>query len=306
MVLDVLISVYNGVTDKVGTVTYLSNFLGSKRHIERIEALRAEKDEKRRSAMKKSLPAATVSGVFHPTRSADNLVQHSGFISIDIDGKDNPGVSLDDMRTALLCRPYVAYAAISVSGNGMFAIIPIARTDNEGHGAHFDALKEEFAQYGIKLDASCRDTSRLRFLSYDPEAYINENAEVYTRVIETKVYPYEMERPALPATCILPDETKVRRCVDKIIQYGIDITGGYEDWLRIGMSLAELGEQGRSYFHAVSSQYADYKRHEADEKFTQCLRRSRSTNSGRGPIGLATFFHICMDYGITYRKEQYE
>ena len=179
MVLDVLISVYNGVTDKVGTVTYLSNFLGSKRHIERIEALRAEKDEKRRSAMKKSLPAATVSGVFHPTRRADNLVKHSGFISIDIDGKENPGVSLDDMRTALICRPYVAYAAISVSGNGMFAIIPIARTDNEGHGAHFDALKEEFAQYGIKLDASCRDTSRLRFLSYDPEAYINENAEQF-------------------------------------------------------------------------------------------------------------------------------
>jgi hypothetical protein len=188
------------------------------------------------------------------------------------------------------------------TGTGILPLLLAGR----GRGAHFDALKEEFAQYGIKLDASCRDTSRLRFLSYDPEAYINENAEVYTRVIETKVYPYEMERPALPATCILPDEIKVRRCVDKIIQYGIDITGGYEDWLRIGMSLDELGEQGRSYFHAASSQYADYKRHEADEKFTQCLRRSRSTNSGRGPIGLATFFHICMDYGITYRKEQYE
>lgn len=292
-VLDVYISVYNGVTDNVGTVTYLSNFLGSKRHISRIQELRAEKDAKRRAAMKRSLPAATVSGIFHPTRAAENLVRHSGFISIDIDGEDNPGISVEDMRTALICRPYVAYAAMSVSGNGMFAIIPIARTDNEGHGAHFDALKEEFSQYGIKLDGQCRDTSRLRFLSYDPDAYINENPEVYTRVMETKVSPYEIERPALPATCILPDEIKVRRCVEKIMQYGIDITGGYDDWLRVGMSLAALGEQGRSYFHAVSSQYAQYKYHEANEKFTQCIRRSRSSgSSGRGPIGLATFFQL--------------
>ena len=35
-IFDQYISVYNGVTDNVGTYTLLGNFLGSKRHISRI------------------------------------------------------------------------------------------------------------------------------------------------------------------------------------------------------------------------------------------------------------------------------
>ena len=141
---DVYISVYDGVTDREGTVAFLRSFLFSKRHVSRILDLRTETDMDRRKAIKLSLPMATISGVFAPTRKVEYLQRHSGFICIDIDGKDNPDMTLADIRKAITSRKDVAYAALSVGGNGMFAIIPLAFP--ERHGEQFDALKKEFLE----------------------------------------------------------------------------------------------------------------------------------------------------------------
>lgn len=293
-IFDVHISVYNGVTDNVGTVTYLSNFLGSKRHIERILAMRAETDEGRRGAMKKSLPAATVSGVFHPKRGADNLVEHTGFISIDIDGKDNPGKNLEAIRNALICRPYVAYAATSAGGNGMFAIIPLAYPDK--HEEQFDALCKDFHDlYGIVLDQKCRDKSRLRFLSYDPNPYINEDASTYRGLIEYKTY-----HTAPSMTGASGDLRKVQRCVEVIVQNEIDITDDYNAWISIGAALATLGEEGRNYFHDVSRQHPKYRYNETNKKFTTLMKMSGTGKKAN----LNTFFYWCSQYGVTYKREQ--
>lgn len=290
-IFDQYISVYNGVTDKEGRVTLLGNFLGSKRHIGRILDLRAETDADRKKAMKLSLPAATLSGVFHPTRKAEHLQRHSGCICVDLDWKDNTMHTIDDMRSVLRNLPYVAYAALSVSGNGMYGIIPIAYPQK--HGEHFDALKTEFLQdYGLVLDKACRDVTRLRVLSYDPEPYINENAVVYE---DTYVFTPTLAQPSL--TGADGDLRKVQKCVEQIVEHGIDITGSYDDWFRIGAALTALGEEGRYYFHKVSSQYSNYKYGETNRKYTDLLRGSRG-------IGLGTFFYWCQQYGISYKSNQ--
>lgn len=284
------ISVYNGVTDKVGTTTMLGNFLRSKRHISRILDLRAETDTERRKAIKLSLPAATISGWFSPARKVENLQQHSGFICIDIDEGDNLDLGLTDIRDCLASRPDVAYAAKSVGGNGMFAIIPLAWPDR--HEEQFDALKLDFKeQYGVTLDKSCRDVTRLRVLSYDENPYINENAVAYEGI---EVFTPTLVAPSLTGRD--GDIRKVERCVQLITEHGIDITGSYEDWFRIGASLTALGEDGRYYFHMVSKQYPGYKYAETDRKYTELLRGSRG-------IGLGTFFYWCAQQGITYKKE---
>ena len=289
----VLVSVYNGVTDNVGTVTYLGNFLGSRRHIERIEQLRAEEDPKRRKAIKLSLPAATISGVFQPIRGKDYLVQHSGYISIDIDGKDNDGKSLEYIRNVLIGCPFVSYAGISVSGNGMFAIIPLLYP--ERHEEHFDALYKEFYDYfGIVLDKSCRDVSRLRILSYDPAPYINEDAIAYQGIIQYEDYLAESS-----LTDADGDIRKVKKCVDVIVNNGIDITSDYKEWISIGAALATLGEKGRSFFHDVSRQNSQYKYNETDKKFYSLMKTSATGKKAN----LGTFFYWCQQYGITYRRE---
>lgn len=283
------ISVYNGVTDKEGCVTLLGNFLRSKRHVNRILDLRAETDMDRKKAMKLSLPAATVSGVFHPQRKAEHLQCHSGFICIDLDWKDNTMHTIDDMRSVLRNLPYVGYAALSVSGNGMYGIIPIAYPQK--HGEHFDALKTEFLQdYGLVLDKACRDVTRLRVLSYDPDPYINENAVMYE---DTFVFTPTLAQPSL--TGADGDLRKVQKCVEQIVEHGIDITGSYDEWFRIGAALTALGEDGRYFFHKVSMQYPNYKYGEVNRKYTALLRGSRG-------IGLGTFFYWCQQYGISYKS----
>ena len=86
------ISVYDGVTDNTGTIMPLGTFLFCKEYKDDILRLRAVFDKEKRNALKRSLPQATISGVFSPTRAKNNLSQHSGLICVDIDAKDNPDI----------------------------------------------------------------------------------------------------------------------------------------------------------------------------------------------------------------------
>lgn len=55
---------------------------------EQVIAFRTTSNEKVRQRIKRNLPCITPSGIFK-TRSRDGLVQHSGYLCIDIDHKDN-------------------------------------------------------------------------------------------------------------------------------------------------------------------------------------------------------------------------
>lgn len=85
---------------------------------------------------------------------------------------------------------------------------------------------------------------------------------------------------------------KVARLTEEVVRLGIDLTDGYSKWVEIGMALANLGEAGREFFHAVSSVYPGYDRAKADTKFTNLLRTTRK-------VTIATFFHQCEAHGVT-------
>ena len=85
---DIEITVYKGVRDTIGHRSTLFKFLENVEY-DAIHELRSTTDANRKTHIKLSLPQATISGVFAPTRSAENLVKHSGLICVDIDRKDN-------------------------------------------------------------------------------------------------------------------------------------------------------------------------------------------------------------------------
>ena len=69
---------------------------------------------------------ACISGIFQPTRKAENLVKHSGLICVDIDRQDNLQIdNWDEVKQELSKLPQIAYASLSVSGNGYFVTIPL-------------------------------------------------------------------------------------------------------------------------------------------------------------------------------------
>ena len=288
---DTKISYYYNVEDNVGTEITLRDFLFCDKYKEQIRHIRAITNEDLQKSLKKQLPLATISGTFAPTRLAANLVSHSHLLCIDIDKKDNMDVEwFDDLKNEWRNIPQILYAAHSVRGIGWFAIFRIAYP--EKHKAQFEALRQDFAHEGLVIDESCKDVSRMRTISYDPEPYVNEDATLYTKVwVEPK--------PRFHARYGGGDNDmeRVERCCREIEERGIDITADYDDWFRIGAALASLGERGRSLFHWVSAQNGKYKAAETDKKFNNCLHTVSN-------ISIGTFFHYCSMYGISGKEDR--
>lgn len=287
------ISVYNGVTDNTGTTMPLGTFLFCKEYKNDIRRLRAVFGKEKRNALKCSLPQATISGVFFPTRAKNNLSQHSGLICVDIDAKDNPDIlDWETLKQDLSVLPQIAYCALSVSGKGLFVIIPLRYPQK--HLQQFRQLQIDFRKMGIMIDSACSDITRLRCLSYDEHPIINENATLYEGV-----YVEKPKHKSLPTCFIYEGENtfaEVAVCCRKIQQCGIDITVSYDDWLKVGCALATLGESGRSLFHICSRQNAKYNAAKTDKMFNDLLRRNYQQ------VNIGTFFWMCKQNGITTKE----
>jgi len=132
--------------------------------------------------VKKKLPAVTVSGVFKDVRNAKNIETHSGYLAIDIDAKENENVLAK--RDELYSDPFIFAGHISVGGEGLVLYLKI---NKKKHLESFLGAEKYFAdKYQIIIDQSCKDVSRLRFVSYDPELYINKNPKTWE--ILNKIY----------------------------------------------------------------------------------------------------------------------
>lgn len=287
-IFDTSVSVYNGFKDVYGSTCTLRAFLSDKKHVSEIERLRSLPTKEERNEIKKRLPQACISGVFSPTRKAENLVKHSGLICLDVDRKDNQDIdNWTDLKQELAKLPQVAYISLSVSANGYFLILPLRYP--EFHKQQFEQLKRDFSKMGITIDPACGDVTRMRCLSYDPHPYINPDAVPYEGYY---VEPKPFINYQYSGDGVLD---KVAKCCASIGQKGIDITGDYRSWFVVGCALASLGEQGRQFFHACSGQNPKYNRAETDKKFTNLLRTGKR-------IGIGSFFEICKDYGITFKS----
>lgn len=288
------VSVYNGVKDNIGVVTTLASFLTATNHISDIQAARAMPDKEQRNSIKKKMPQAVIAGVCSPTRKAENTTPN-GLICVDIDAQDNPNINdWQDLKNQLSVIPEIAYISLSFSTNGLFLIIPIEHPEKFCY--HFLQLEQDFDAMGIVIDHACSDICRMRTMSHDPQPYINQHARSYKRMYvpqpltikQVKNYDYD------------GDDTmsKVASLVNQITQTNTNITASYDDWIKAGQALSDLGEDGREFFHAISAMDVRYSERQTDKKFDSFLRNTHS-------IGIGTFFHICKEYGIFAPQEHH-
>ena len=177
------VSLFANVVSTIPVATVdLWTFLLTTSYQNIVDEYRGTKDPETRAKIKKfEIPCVTVAGVFE-TRAKKRLQHlHSGYICIDIDGKQNPRVKgrwnlvknmLED-RISSLC-----YAGLSVGGDGLCCIFRIAYP--ERHKAHFYALVDEIqGRTPLIVDESGSDVVRLRVASYDPQPYFNPDAPPY-------------------------------------------------------------------------------------------------------------------------------
>lgn len=267
------ISLYKNAFDNVGQTVFLEDVLFDTKRKKKVENFRKITDQEKRREAKLKMPMYTVSGVFSH-RAKDGLLEHSGMICLDIDSKDNHGLNIDVIRSL----DWVYYAGLSISGSGYFVIVPISNPDK--HEYHFDALLKEFAGMGVKIDKSCRDVSRARFVSYDPGPYYNPDAKVYHNFL----LPERSKRIYTEA------RTNIERLARKAIDMGVNITESYHDWFALACSLRNV-PGGRDIFHALSSMDHRYDETETDKQFNAVL-------NGNG-YNESKFFEICRRHNVT-------
>lgn len=152
----------------------LLTFLTSDRWRAKVQEVRDAPDKATRDKLKGNLPCAIPSLLYDGS--------HSGLITIDLDAKDNPTWTPLQMKQLVSKIANVFYCGYSCSGAGVWALIPIAEPDK--HLQHFKALKRVFSSIGLSIDVACSNVNRLRYVSYDAEPYINQNAVPFVGLYE--------------------------------------------------------------------------------------------------------------------------
>lgn len=158
-----------------------------------ITTLRNMREKKDRDVYKQEkLPAFTFSALIDKHRNSKNIKQHTGILVIDIDNEgflpylkkrreEQPDYSIENFRDEISRfdndgKTNVLFAGLSASGTGLFLLFVI---NPEQHLDCFYSIEWELlTHYGIKVDPACKDVTRLRFCTYDPDAVIRELAQV--------------------------------------------------------------------------------------------------------------------------------
>lgn len=243
-----------------------------------------ENKKARQEAKKKDVPYVTISGLFNH-RAKDGLVKHSGFICLDIDDVplDEMSEKIEQIKNDLFC--FCLFK--SISGKGFSVIVKI---EPKRHLDAFLGLEVYFAKkYELYLDKSCKDISRARFVSYDPDAFLNLESEKFTNYIPKSD---KITKAKLPN--VITGVNDMDFIINQIADNRLDLTNSnYLTWIEIGFALSEeFGEGGREYFHNVSYYSEKYDQQKADKQFDHCLK-----HKGSG-ITLATFFYHAKNSGV--------
>ncbi|QUB66929.1 AAA family ATPase [Prevotella melaninogenica] len=199
----------------------------------------------------------------------------NALIAVDLDAKDNEGVTIEEMRIKINSLPYVMYSSISVGGKGMYALLPIKEENKNDFKGVFNALNEDFKALGLTLDSSCVNVNRERYMSYDDNEYWNTKCEIYTKKISipTQVNTTLLRGGDNANKPLTPREKqKVNEMIEDIKENRLQLTKNHTDTLMLANCIANVwGEEGRELFHLIRSQREGYDEYKTDKTFDDML-----------------------------------
>lgn len=277
------ISLFNGLpstgkphtSDEKITMTDFLNHIKYGKWKAKVEAIRTEEDKSKRDTLKKGLASVTTSGLFIE-RKEENLIQHSGFICIDIDYFTD--------KSELISDPYTYALFKSASGGGLAVIVKI---NPDRHKDSFRWLQNYYYQsFGIKVDSAPQNVASLRFASYDPEMVINEKSKVAKTLAEKK----NTTRQSLPI--VLPGDT-VGEMVREAVNLGHNLAPDYDSYMKLAFAIAEgFQSSGREWFHALCSVSEKYDSRHAEKQYDIAMKGNK-----RG-ITVGTLYWMLKNVGI--------
>lgn len=127
------------------------------------------------SKYKDQLPCCTFSGTFSQRRIS-SMTSFSQFACLDFD-KFSGIEDAQQIKDNLCTDPCLFAAFISPSGKGVKAVFRV-ENNPERYESMYRALCTKYTD--VHLDSKTKDISRACYESYDPDIYINENAEEWS------------------------------------------------------------------------------------------------------------------------------
>lgn len=163
-------------------------YLRSQEAKEITEKFRKLSPELRKERKVKMFSAATFTGTFSGRSDKDQLTD-SGFLCIDIDHlHEQSKLYTQDLKELLTEDIYLDARLIFVSPSGDGLKVVVSRPEGFSHIEYFKALQNYFrATYGIEIDSTGKNISRLCFLPYDFDAFYYDSPH-------HSIEPEELER----------------------------------------------------------------------------------------------------------------
>lgn len=276
---------------------------------------------------KSKLPAVTFSGLYPEYRRDGYCAQYNYLMVIDIDNLSHE--QIETVKEQLQNDPFVASFWKSPSGNGYKGLIRLSYGNQyenvnirDKHKFAFMALYEYmFASYGIELDKSGSDPTRLCFMSYDPDLFIKNSTEDFIVNIEnlqlvTKEQRInEVENLMIAQERVTYNEYDWNRLIGqkwdfqdhsrnkqtiyfllrKMKKKNISITSTFEEWVKVAYAIANSLHPavGKSVFMQMCELDGPGHNHKSSERLIYDAYRRNS-----GKVHFETIIYIAKQKGV--------
>lgn len=112
------------------------------------------------------LPCYSLNFTFNETRSNDTIIEPTGYIYIDVDGK----LDID------LSNPLIYASWISLSATGRGILVKVDGLNKTNFSSTYNEISNKL---NIKSDEGARKPTQVNVLSFDPELYVNNYSFTY-------------------------------------------------------------------------------------------------------------------------------
>lgn len=291
-------SLFDSMKSSKGKTVSIENYIGFIEHganqdlVLQARAKKESGDLDAYKAIKSKSKAVTGSCTISDGKSKteSNIETMNGLIVIDVDDDQ----ITPDKLIAIRNDRHTFIMHESFGGGGNYCVF--IKINSDRFLDSFHGISEYYySMFGVVIDQSCKNKNRLRFLSYDPDIYVNHKSN--------KFIPKEVKRfREIPKehTEYIFHKDDFDEVLSQIRDRSIDLCEeDYFRYVRIGMAFAnELGESGRDKFHFVCQYGGKYNEKTADRDYSGFIK----STDGRCRIG--TFYYYCKQAGIEIYTEK--
>lgn len=287
-------SLYEDKSKQDNVLLSVENYIGFIQHgnnqdlVLKARVLKQKGDEVGYKKLKNSSRAITGSAVYESgvNKTNSNYKYLNGNIIIDIDddiSEETYQRIKDDKHTC------IAHQSFGGVGYCIFVKIDVNKFDDS-----FTGLEEYYYKnFDVRIDSSCKNTARLRYLSYDPHIYYNPKSN--------KFIPKDVKRFKEPKKVdYIFHEDDFDHILRQIGDRSIDLCQeDYFTYMRIGMALAsKLGSSGLSKFEFICSMGSKYNEKRTIRDYNGFVKNHK------GACTIGTFYYYCKQAGIDLYTEK--